>query len=652
MKSLMLFLRFLYADCGEECSASTLLDLKTVEKRIKHEGLSFLTITLPNFGKEFERALDQGYVDSTMFTSFSRHRGLPRFLGGFLSQVFDAGTGRLLTQPSISAIRAIRQLTLLHGKMAALCSKERERLALAEYVNLDQKVGQIEANLESTYVTRGNPFMEIRDEYNRDRGGESDSPYSQLAAQRAFVSASKWLWTDVLTECSNELFSEGIWPKHGPGATADNLKGNFKYRQSTWTVRLERYFPFGEYAHASWRSFLDQSSPAFLDPGMELPSKVTPVPKTMKTPRLIAIEPTCMQYVQQGLLRLLATNLSRHKMLWKMMGLTDQTPNQRFAREGSLTGDYATLDLSEASDRVNMWHVRALFANQGYLYGAIDACRSSKASVPGFGVISLSKFASMGSALCFPVEAMVFLTVVFAGISLELNRPLNKSDYESLSSQVRVFGDDIIVPRRFALAVVETMALLGFKVNSSKSFWSGNFRESCGKEYYAGFDVSIVKVRQKLPAQRQDTQEIISAVSMRNQLFMAGRVKTVEFLDSLIERFIPFPEVTEDSPILGKLSHGPIKPERWHPNLQIPLVRGAVIVPLKRRREIDGYAALMKYFLTAGERKLAMGLDPRVSDYLSDPAAKDNGLPSVDKEHLVYSGRPAALTLKVVRRSP
>jgi hypothetical protein len=623
----MLFLRYVITDCGDECSVSTRLDLKTVETRFEHEGLSFLTITLPAFGKEFEKALDLGLVDSTMFMSFHKRGCLPQFLGGFMSQVFELGTGRLLDQPSKSAILSIRQITLLFGKMHAICSQSRERAAFAGYVELDQKVGNYETNLNEN--DRKVAFSSIADgsrplEVSR-RGGGNDSGGSLQAVQQHFRLVSRLLWRSALSDTANTLYRDGIKPKHGPGSTSDGLKGNFKYRQSEWTVRLERFFPFGETAFPNWRSYLtDLSSLTFREPGDERPSKVISVPKTMKTPRLIAVEPTCMQYVQQGLLRLFVETFQnkRHKTLWKMFDFFDQTPNQRFARRASISGSHATLDLSEASDRVNMWHVRTLFQDHPLLLEAVLACRSSKASVPGFGEITLSKFASMGSALCFPIESMVFMTAIFTGIALCLNRPMNEKDIKFFSSQVRVFGDDLIVPQRFTRSVVETLDLLGFKVNSSKSFWTGKFRESCGKEYYDGFDVSIVKVRRLLPTQRRDTQEIISTVSMRNQLFSAGRVKTVEYLDSLIERFIPFPEVEETSPIIGKHTYGPIKAERMHARLQIPLVRGVTVRSVKVRREIDSWPAMMKWFL------------------------KDSELPFIDQDHLVYSGRPAALALK------
>ena len=74
MKSLMCLLREVLLDRGTWCRVSTCFDLKKIEARVKEEGLSFLTITLPNFGKELEKALDQGFVDRRLFTGFARSK--------------------------------------------------------------------------------------------------------------------------------------------------------------------------------------------------------------------------------------------------------------------------------------------------------------------------------------------------------------------------------------------------------------------------------------------------------------------------------------------------------------------------------------------------------------------------------------------------
>jgi len=82
VKSLMLLWQELAKELAMWCSTSADRDINTVSVRTEHEGVSFLTITLPAFGKEFERALDQGYIADDQFTGFrAGSGGLPRFLG-------------------------------------------------------------------------------------------------------------------------------------------------------------------------------------------------------------------------------------------------------------------------------------------------------------------------------------------------------------------------------------------------------------------------------------------------------------------------------------------------------------------------------------------------------------------------------------------
>jgi hypothetical protein len=99
------------------CCTSATFDCKTVEARSNDEGLSFLTITLPNFGKDFEKGLDQGFVDRRLFTGFQWKAGLPRFLGGFLGLVFERDSVGLLIDLTTVAIFALRQLPGRGGKM-------------------------------------------------------------------------------------------------------------------------------------------------------------------------------------------------------------------------------------------------------------------------------------------------------------------------------------------------------------------------------------------------------------------------------------------------------------------------------------------------------------------------------------------------------
>jgi len=590
----------LWKEIAEEsairCCTSATRDCKTVAFRLDHEGLSFLTITLPDFGKDFLEALDQGRVDRRLFTGFRWKRGLPRFLGGFLDRVFDRSSGALLDDPCVDAILAIRQLTLMFGKLLIPCSDARVTKALRGYIECEKEVRNADRELKPG---------DIQD----------------------FRRVSALLFGKSLTIAGRKVANREVFPKHGPGSTADMLLGNKKYNQRTWTIRLERVFPVEEMLLANPSFEKELAEIDFLEPGRELPVTVIPVPKTLKTPRIIAKEPTCMQYVQQALYPVILHALRRDDNLRIMLGFDNQTPNQEMARIGSLHGTLATLDLSDASDRVSNRLVRELFAPWPDLHQAVDACRSRKAVILG-EVIDLAKFASMGSALTFPVEAMVFLTLIFIGIERELNAPLSPRVVKQLKEQVRVYGDDIIVPVNFVLSVVRVLESFGARVNARKSYWSGKFRESCGRDYYDGQDVSIVRVRQVFPEQRQHATEIISLVSLRNQLYWAGYWRTCKWLDGRIRSVIHhFPMVLPSSMVLGRESVLGYQTDSLCSVLQRPLVKGYRITARLPRDHLEGMGALLKYFLKPGES------------------------PSADERHLERAGRPHAVNIKLGRYS-
>jgi len=595
VKSLIELLQVLLGELSRRCCTSTTQDLKTILRRVEHEGFSFLTITLPKFGSDFERCLDQGFVDSNSFSGFQRRGGLPVFLQGFLSLVFDRDSGCLLDEPSITSIRSVRQLTLMFGKIELPCTEDRVKAAMVQYIKTDRDVHQSDLRLKA----------------------------SELYRLEDFVRVSRLLWADYFSAVDSRIYNDGVLPKHGPGATADKLRGNAKYNVRLWTRRLDEVFPHWENLIPS-ESFLERTDGVtILEPGDEIAVKVISVPKTLKTPRIIAIEPTCMQYMQQGILSVMMEEVARFDNVHHFVSSKSQEPNQWLAREGSISGTLATLDLSEASDRVSNEHVRLLLAPHRAFREAVDATRSRKAHVLGYGDIPLSKFASMGSALCFPMEALVFATIVFMGIERERGQHLSRSDVKSFYGKVRVYGDDIIVPVEYVYSVIRELETFGFLINSNKSFWTGKFRESCGKDYYDGYDVSVARVRNLLPESRRHADLLTATVSTRNQLSKLGYEETVSFLDEWIERLIPFPYVLETSALLGR--HVDVLPSqeyRFDDALHYPLVRGVVESAKSPSSNLDDYGALMKFFLKR----------------------KDD--PFDDKEHLQRAGRPRDVSIR------
>jgi hypothetical protein len=619
------------------CCTSADLDINTVKVRVKHEGLSFLAITLASYGKAIERWLDRGFVvpsDATEFRFGSRLTGLPPFLGGFLGRVFDPASGVLLDEPDHEAIYALRQLTLSFAKIALpsdpitgttslvssrkAVSEERERRAFSDYIQCEYDVREAGARL-----------------FSHD--------------WEVFNQVSSLLFDDLFARLNSDVELGMIVPKHGPGVTADRLSSNGKWNQRHWPSRLRQYFPPEDFlvVNSKPERVRDlHSEMTIVEPGSEVPVRVISVPKTLKTPRIIAIEPAAMQYAQQSIFRSFRDRLAEDDLLFPMLGIDDQEPNRRMALSGSLDGELATLDLSEASDRVSKQHVDVLLGRHSALHGAVMASRSSKAAVDGHGVIPLSKFASMGSALCFPMEAAVFLTVIFIAIQKELSTPLSRELLiKEFRGRVRVFGDDIIVPTDYVLPVVHELENFGLRVNVHKSFWTGRFRESCGREYYDGTDVSIVRVREVLPQQRQDAIGVISTVSLRNQAYWAGLWQTARWLDRYLEKLlIEFPNVGPDSPVLGRESALGYQFQRLDPNTHGPLVKGYYVRAKSPSDPLDGEGALLKCLIGDPDEPLLNGVDS-LRSHLFDVA-------SVDDEHLERSGRPKHVSIKLGWRPP
>lgn len=314
--------------------------------------------------------------------------------------------------------------------------------------------------------------------------------------------------------------------------------------------------------------------------------------------------------------------------------MESQALNRELAREGSANGKLATLDLSEASDRVSIVHVADLLHSFPSLKEAVFAARSTWARTPK-GDVHLWKYASMGSALTFPLESAVFLTVVFLGIESASNKPLSHIDIRRLRGRVRIFGDDIIVPVDYVESVVSALESYGFKVNHGKSFWTGKFRESCGGDYYGGDDVSIIRLRTEIPNNRQDVEEIVSFVDFRNQMYKALNWTTARHCDRRLGRILRhFPAVADTSPALGRSSLLGYDTERLCERLHSPRVRAWVMRAPLPENPVDGVAALSKVL------------------FYSAAADPDKDLEPMSKGHLERSGRPKSAALQLGWKAP
>lgn len=254
------------------------------------------------------------------------------------------------------------------------------------------------------------------------------------------------------------------------------------------------------------------------------PVKVVPgnsilvVPKNYKTDRTIAKEPCMNMYIQKGIGRVI-----RNRLKSVGVNLDDQTANQRAAREGSLLNSLATIDLSMASDTVAYELVSFLLPNEWWW--ALEQSRSPVGVLPSGEVIPYQKFSSMGNGYTFELESLIFWA-----ITQQVCCPnVNESD-----SRVLVYGDDIVVPSDKAAESLRRLWQAGFTPNESKTYIEGPYRESCGKHYYLGCDITPFYVREPV-------KHLFRLFLVHNNVYRWGERTGVEVTEALtkLKSFAP-----------------------------------------------------------------------------------------------------------------
>lgn len=224
-------------------------------------------------------------------------------------------------------------------------------------------------------------------------------------------------------------------------------------------------------------------------------NRIVTVPKNYKTDRTIAIEPDMNIYVQKGIGGYMRSRLQRVGV-----DLDDQTRNQRLALVGSLSGTLATVDMSMASDTISR-SVVDLLIRPDWL-DALGQCRSPFGVLPSGEKIFYQKFSSMGNGYTFELETLIFYSLTLAVVhllGLEAHR-------------VSVYGDDVIVPSAATDRLYGLLSWLGFTPNAKKSYATGGFRESCGKHFFRGYDVTPFYVK-KAP------KTLVDLFKLHNQIY-------------------------------------------------------------------------------------------------------------------------------------
>nr|UJQ85524.1 MAG: hypothetical protein 3 [Leviviridae sp.] len=341
----------------------------------------------------------------------------------------------------------------------------------------------------------------------------------------SWVRRARQLISDVLGDLTTDVIMKIITSgKHGPGATLSNkgVKTTPYYKFTVFPYTVTKSARLYAYAAMSssvlWVDILERSGRRKEIPPITGPQyqkelmlfdscvevvdadHITFVPKDARTDRPIAVGASLNLFLQLGVMSYMEERL-------RLVGvdITDQSRNQRLAREGSLysgTADlsnenqFSTIDLASASDTISTGLVELLLDPLWYAF--LDDLRHKSGEIDGQSFV-YQKFCAMGNGFTFPLETLIFWAVSKAAIE-DAGGICRKAD-------IGVYGDDIIIRAKHSNVVVAALSYAGFEVNSAKSFLRGPFKESCGHDYLHGELIRPFFLKRRL-----DSEEAIYTV--------------------------------------------------------------------------------------------------------------------------------------------
>jgi len=318
---------------------------------------------------------------------------------------------------------------------------------------------------------------------------QTNQRFRDLTFDSQFCGPNVWLLNAVIRKIerilgrwdTDEMLDRADW---GPGVTTliqgDGTSAVNKFQCETGTTRdLYALLPLDgfPFIYPGWQAHLKKIG----YPSFQVGNKVITVPKDAKADRVIAVEPGLNLWFQKGI-----GSIIRRKLFRAGIDLNTQERNQQLARRGSETHTLATIDFSSASDSIARNLVREILPPDWFQ--VMDAVRSHyglQNKIP----VHWEKFSSMGNGFTFELESLIFFAAADAVVEF-------LGETNAYRSEVSVYGDDVIIPVTCVELFSSFCAFLGFKVNPEKSFSSGYFRESCGRHYWDGVDVTPIYLKQ------------------------------------------------------------------------------------------------------------------------------------------------------------
>ncbi len=511
-------------------------DKRSLALHIANRGIGLFTLDLPSLDSVLVTGLEMGFLtlEGPLSKAVSKRIRVPKLFRGLWLKVFD-NSGSLRQDPDIDAIFMLRQLCCNGKKLELPCSAARETAAVEDFINVEKDLPSPTLSWSTDESFDGSSVRSLS--FGRMHSGilatsSVDNPYGlsdedshlleRLDTICRDVSVAFGLFDAVVYDDSRRIAQKPTAVRNGPGAVSDRTAKQEKFCFDNWPDKLQNVFPHDFFGQ------LGSEVGVKTRRNLEHASKLLMVPKTAKAPRLIASEPSYHQWCQQLVLQFMVDKIDS-SVLGDFIDFRKQEASHPLVYSGSQNGDLCTVDLSSASDRLSCFVVERAFKANLSLLNAFHACRTRVVGPSRRVDIDqafIRKFATMGSALTFPVQSVFFLCVVLASLP---GTPRLRSQASRYKGKVRVFGDDIILPKDGYAGLVRLLTILGLKVNKGKSFANGYFRESCGLDAYKGYDITPVKPRSLDPSTPVGRQSLLD---YSNNLFLKGLWKAAAWAES------------------------------------------------------------------------------------------------------------------------
>lgn len=412
-----------------------------------------------------------------------------------------------------------------------------------------------------TRVALGEARAFLWDFFYPPRRFQADAPFSKVG--------SSWGDQDFILSLHEIAKGFGVGPGSSIGSPETDLYSKLALSDLSASSSALHLLYVQAIAHNSTWSDMENFRSQRLGYAIAESSRLSFVPKYTDISRTICTEPCLNMLFQKGIASVL------ERRLRQVSGIdlsSQQFVNRELARVGSLTGKFGTIDLSSASDSMSLTIVRRFFPADAVRW--LERCRCPSTILPDGTKLELHMISSMGNGYTFPLQTIFFTALVYGAYKALGVKP-RKSFGPTDLGNFAVNGDDIIVLREAYDLVVEMLSLTGFSVNVDKSFNTGLFRESCGADFYQGYNVRGVYLKRL-----RDVFDCYSAINRLNRWsasHLVGLPRTVGFLKRKV-RFLPIPPDEDDSSGI-KVPHYFVPQKRYNKDTGGTFYRKLVIRP-------------------------------------------------------------------------